>query len=48
MRFLAEILGVKKNTVYLDKGSKSRHKVAMVQCKEMELGEVLDRLRNDI
>ena len=48
MRFLAEVLGVKKNTVYLDKGSKSRHKVAMVQNKEMELGQALNRLKSDI
>ena len=26
---LAHVLGVKKNTVFLEKGSKSRHKVAM-------------------
>lgn len=30
VRFIAEVLGVKKNTVYLDKGCKSRHKVAIV------------------
>jgi uncharacterized protein (TIGR00251 family) len=30
VRYIASVLGVKKNTVYLDKGSKSRHKVAIV------------------
>ena len=30
LRYLAQVLGVKKNTVHLDKGSKSRHKVAVV------------------
>jgi uncharacterized protein YggU (UPF0235/DUF167 family) len=30
---LASVCGVKKNTVYLDKGSKSRHKVAVVENK---------------
>jgi uncharacterized protein len=46
VRFLAEVLGVKKSAVYLDRGSKSRHKVAVVEGKTGE--EVYLKLKNDL
>ena len=46
--YLAQVLRVKKNRVYLDKGCKSRHKVAMVGSKEITMAEAYERLKEDI
>jgi uncharacterized protein (TIGR00251 family) len=48
LSFLASVLGVKKNTVYLDKGSKSRNKVAVVESKELTLEQVFAKLKSDM
>lgn len=47
VRYIGEILGVKKNTIYLDKGCKSRHKVVIVGSKEISLEEAYQRLKVD-
>jgi uncharacterized protein YggU (UPF0235/DUF167 family) len=46
--FLAMVLGVRKNTVYLDKGCKSRHKVVVVANSEVSLAQAFERLKNDM
>lgn len=48
VRYVAEVLGVKKNTVYLDKGCKSRHKVAIVETNVLSLEDAYKRLRADL
>lgn len=48
LAFLASVLAVKKNTLYLDKGSKSRNKVAVVENKELSLEQVFAKLKSDM
>lgn len=45
---LALVLGVKKNTVYLDKGSKSRNKVAIIENKGLKLDQAYELLMADL
>lgn len=45
---LASVLGVKKNTMYLDKGSKSKNKVAIVESKELSLSQAYELLKADL
>jgi uncharacterized protein (TIGR00251 family) len=45
---LALVLGVKKNTVYLDKGSKSRNKVAIIENKGLTLNQAYELLIADL
>jgi hypothetical protein len=45
---LASVLGVKKNTMYLDKGSKSKNKVAIVENKELSLAQAYELLKADL
>lgn len=45
---LALALGVKKNTVYLDKGSKSRNKVAIIENKGITLSQAYELLSADL
>jgi hypothetical protein len=42
------VLGVKKNTLYLDKGSKSKNKVAIVETKELTINYIYERLKADL
>ncbi len=45
---MSYVLGVKKNTVYLDKGSKSKHKVLVVETDEMQVEDVYEKLKHDL
>ena len=42
------MLAIKKNTVYVDKGSKSRHKVVVAQTKELALEQAFELLKADM
>lgn len=47
VRFLAEVLSVQKRSILLDKGSKSRQKVVMIDPADISLEQVRERLSRE-
>lgn len=48
VRFLAEVLSVQKRSISLDKGSKSRQKVVMIDPADTSLEQVRERLSREV
>lgn len=44
VRYLAEVLNVRKRSISLDKGSKSRQKVVMIEPTEISIEQVREKL----
>ena len=47
LRYLSEILGVRKRSISLDKGSKSRQKVVMIDSAEITVEQVREKLSRE-
>lgn len=47
VRYLAEVLNVRKRSVSLDKGSKSRQKLVMIDTAEITVEQIRERLSRE-
>ena len=47
VRYLAEVLNVRKRSISLDKGSKSRQKVVTIESTEISVEQVRQRLSKE-
>ena len=47
VRYLAEVLNVRKRSISLDKGSKSRQKLVMIDTAEITVEQIRERLSRE-
>ena len=48
IRFLAEVLNVRKRSLSLDKGSKSKQKIVSIESTEINIEQVRERLSQNV